>query len=118
MIRLLLRKGTSPRLMRAILFRYVLCYFLILPFYLTYIFTFVIYRFETQGVTDALERYWMAIELSMLICGFIQTMIRLCCEPFVLQTFKDIFADLLCMITCRKNAHRRTGSNAPPELFF
>lgn len=94
-IRLLMRKGTSPKLMRTILLRYVLCYLLVIPFYSIFIILYFVYDGEEHDLPLlSLERYRVAIELSILFCGFIQTMIRLCCEPYVLQTFQELWIQL------------------------
>ena len=92
-IQMLYRKGTSPRLMSAIRWRYLLFFVILLPFYIINAFQNFLFRDKLRnlGIVEPDERKeWFAtLEVMSLVLMTLLCMIRFV-EKFVLYTFMDI----------------------------
>ena len=89
----LFRKGTSPKLMSAIRWRYILYFFLMLPFYIATAFTKFTLHGQIKLFDGDCQNLTIIMESVTLILGLSLALLRLF-EPFVFYTFKDIYSEV------------------------
>ena len=87
----LCRKGMSPKLMRAVLQRYMLVFLAVLPYYISST-LYYLGKYKILITTEVKAESLMILEIISLSLGLCIVIIRIC-EPFVYYTFKGIIAE-------------------------